>query len=180
MRRLASLVLAAALTLASVACSEPATDVTIPARTGHVADLAGILDVQALEAQLARIEAAGLDVVALTYETDQANCGEAFRAGLEMVTAWEADVALVAVARPGDFSSTADDRERCLGLRPLDDFAVGRGLREEVAEVLVPPLAADNRWADAFAVAADTLALALTGDGADGGSAGPSASEVQR
>ncbi len=164
MSRRTRAVLAAGLALAAMACSEPATDVTIPDRSGHVADLAGILDAPALESRLAQIAEDGLDVVALTYETEQANCGEAFRAGLEIVTGWDADVALVAVARPGDFTSTEDLRERCLGLRPLDDFAVGRGLREEIAEVLVPPLAADNRWDEAFMTAADALAADLTSD----------------
>jgi hypothetical protein len=148
------------LLLVLVGCGEPPVDVDIPAREGdqRVADLAGILDVPALEDRLAELADDGLEVVALTYETEQANCGEAFRAGLDIATAWEADVALVAVARPGDFASSADDRERCLGLRPVDDFAVGRGTREEIAEVLVPPLAAENRWDEAFGVAADTLA----------------------
>lgn len=152
---LATLALAAGL----VGCGEPPVDVDLPAREGdqRVADLAGILDVPALEDRLGELADAGLDVVALTYETDQANCGEAFRAGLEFATAWDADIALVAVARPGDFTSTDPDRQRCLGLRPVDDFAVGRDTREEIAEVLVPPLAAENRWDQAFGVAADTL-----------------------
>jgi hypothetical protein len=156
MRRTA---VAAALLGALAACGEPPVDVVLPDRAAgeHVADLAGILDEGALEDRLAGLAARGLDVVALAYETPQASCGEAFRAGLELATAWEADVALVAVARPGDFASTADDRERCLGLRPVDDFAVGRGTRERIAEQLVPPLAADNRWDEAFAAAADVL-----------------------
>lgn len=149
------------LVLAVSACAEPAIDVQLPERDGHVADLAGILDVDRLEAQLQQIAAQGLDVVALTYTTPQANCGEAFRAGREMATGWQADIALVAVARPGDFTATVEDRERCVGLRPVDDFAVGRGLREEIAEVLIPPLAADNNWDQAFAVAAETLAGSL-------------------
>lgn len=169
MRRVGVRCLAAAVAAVAVAgCGEPAIDVAIPERTpgAHVADLAGILDATALGSQLAAIEQRGLDVVALTYETPQANCGEAFRAGLELATAWEADVALVAVARPGDFTSTADDRERCLGLRPVDDFAVGRGTREEIAEVLVPPIAAENDWDRAFAVAAETLAEQVLDAGA--------------
>lgn len=144
-------------------CGEPVIDVAIPDRDGHVADLAGILDSAALDERLTAIEAEGLDVVALTYTTEQANCGEAFRAGLEFATAWEADVALVAVARPGEFEATDDDRERCLGLRPVDEFAVPGGLREEIAEELVPPIAADNDWDGAFRVAADRLAQELTG-----------------
>lgn len=166
-------VAAAILLLATIACGEPPIDVAIPERDGHVADLAGILDLEALDARLVAIEQAGLDVVALTYTTAQANCGEAFRAGLEMATAWEADVALVAVARPGDFASTEDGRERCLGLRPVDEFAVPGGLREEIAEILVPPIAADNDWDGAFLAAADRLAEALTGGAEETGAEGP-------
>lgn len=165
------LLLTVLLVLSTPACGEPPIDVTIPERDGHIADLAEILDDEALDARLDEIERAGLDVVALTYTTAQANCGEAFRAGLEMATAWEADVALVAVARPGDFASTEAGRERCLGLRPVDEFAVPGGLREEIAEVLVPEIAAENDWDGAFLAAADRLAEALTGggEGTDGG-----------
>ena len=153
------------LLLALTACGEPDVDVSIPERDGHVLDLAGILQTDDLETRLEALRERGLDVVALTYETPQANCGEAFRAGLELVTDWSADVAVVAVARPGDFASTSDDRERCLGLRPLDDFDVGRGLREEIAEQLVPPIAADNQWDQAFDVAITRLADELTEGG---------------
>jgi hypothetical protein len=153
------------------ACGEPALDVDFPPRDGHVADLAGILDTDALNARLEEIAADGLDVVALTYTTEQANCGEAFRAGLAFATEWEADVAVVAVARPGDFQSTEDDRVRCLGLRPVDDFAVSRTVREDIAEVLVPPIAADNDWDQAFVVAADRLAEDLTEQPTEGGDA---------
>lgn len=147
---------AAALSLTG--CGEPAVDVTIPPRAGHVADMAGILDVPALEDRLQDLEQQGLDIVVLTYQTDQANCGEAFRAGGELVADWEADIALVAVARLGDFQSRADDRERCLGLRPLDDFAVGRGLREQIAEEVWPPLLQDNEWDGAIEAAIEVLA----------------------
>jgi hypothetical protein len=170
------IVMAALVALALSACGEPPVDVAIPPRDGaFVADLAGILDADGLEEQLAATAAAGLDVVALTYTTPQANCGEAFRAGLEFAQRWEADVALVAVARPGDFTSTDDARLRCLGLRPVDDFAVPRGLREEIAEELVPPIAAENDWDAAFEVAARRLTEELTDAGADveaGGSGG--------
>ncbi len=165
-RALAAL-LVVALALGVAGCGEPETDVDIPARDDgrHVADLAGILDAEQLDDQLAAIEAGGLDVVALTYTTPQANCGEAFRAGLEFATAWEADVAIVAVARDGDFSSTDDQRERCVGVRPVDDFAVPGGLREEIAEGLGPPIAAENDWDEVFRVAADRLAEELVEDG---------------
>lgn len=165
-------------TLALTACGEPPIDVAIPDRDGHVADLAGILDARALDVRLAEVEAAGLDVVALTYTTEQANCGEAFRAGLEMATDWGADVALVAVALPGDFESTEDGRQRCLGLRPVDEFAVPGGLREEIAEVLVPPIAAENDWDAAFLAAADRLAEELTDEGDPAAPTAPAATEA--
>jgi hypothetical protein len=155
--------LLAMVAVLALSCGEPPVDVDIPARDdgSHVADLAGILDADALDARLAEIRADGLDVVALTYETDQANCGEAFRAGLAFAQAWQADVAVVAVARPGDFTATDADRERCLGLRPVDDFAVPGGLREEIAEGIVPPIAAENDWDGAFHAAVDRLAEEL-------------------
>ncbi|CAN5318802.1 hypothetical protein BH23ACT9_BH23ACT9_06050 [soil metagenome] len=163
LRRTASgVALALALALGLVACGEPPIDVAIPPRDGHVSDLAGILDIDQLDAQLTAIAEQGLDVVALTYTTPRANCGEAFRAGRDFAVAWEADIALVAVARPGDFTSTDEARVRCLGLRPVDEFAVPRGLREEIAEELVPPIAADNDWDGAFRIAAQRLGEELT------------------
>ena len=98
--------------------------------------------------------------MALTYTVEGANCGEAFRAGREFVQAWEADVAVVAVAEPGDFDDA--DGDRCVGLAPLDDFELGRGTREEVSEVIWPPLIDDNAWGEIFDVAADELFAALS------------------
>lgn len=161
MRNVAAAALAAVCVVA--ACGEPAPDVDLPARSGdaHVADEAGVFDAQErgdLEERLSEIAVDGPDVVALTYETDQANCGEAYRAAKRFVQAWDADIALVAVAAPGDFDSTEDTRKRCLGVQPRDERAVPGGLREEIAETLVPPKAADNDWYGAFVVAADALA----------------------
>lgn len=161
MRNVAAVALAAVLVIA--ACGEPAPDVALPARSGesHVADQAGVFDPQErgdLEDRLAEIAAGGPDIVALTYETDQANCGEAYRAAKRFVEVWDADVALVAVAAPGDFDSTAQTRKRCLGVQPRDERAVPGGLREEIAETLVPPKTADNDWYGAFLVAAEALA----------------------
>lgn len=146
--------MAAGALLGLLACGEPAPDVTIPAREPdqQVLDLAGILS-----DDLA-LDGAGLDVVVLTYETQQAGCGEAFRAGRQLVDAWQADVAVVAVAQPGDFAATGADRERCLGVQPRDDQLVGRGLREQIAEQIVPPLAAANNWDGAVRAAVDALA----------------------
>ena len=141
------------------ACGEPAVDVDIAPRDGgrHVADQAGILDAEALEQRLADAEDEGLDIVALTYESEQANCGEAYRAAREFVRTWEADVALVAVAKPGDFESSEQTRQRCLGVQPLDDRGLPGDLREQIAEELVPPKAGANDWDGAFAVAVDAL-----------------------
>lgn len=147
--------LAAAVLLA--ACGEPAVDVTIPEREPEqqVADLAGILDAGALEERLGGLD--DKDIVVLTYETDQASCGEAFRAAGEFVRAWEADIALVAVARPGDFASDDEQRQRCLGVQPLDDRSVPGALREQIAEELIPPKAAVNDWDGAFGAAVEAL-----------------------
>lgn len=140
------------------ACGEPAVDVAIPARepSQHVLDLADVLDDDALERRLAALD---VDVVALTYETEQASCGEAFRAGRELVAAWDADVAIVAVAAPGDFTSTAADRERCLGVQ-AGAAVVSGGVREQIAEEVAPPLAGENDWQGAFDAAVEELAEA--------------------
>lgn len=141
------------------ACGEPPADVAIPPRaTGdHVVEKAGILDAQALESRLAEIADSGMDIVALTYETQEATCGEAFRAAREFVGIWEADVALVAVARPGDFTSDDPGRQRCFGVQPRDDRGISGALRERIAEELVPPRASANDWDGAFRVAVDAL-----------------------
>ena len=151
------LLLVAVVSLAG--CGEPAVDVSIPPRGDdeHVADLAGILDEPALEATLSALRADDLDIVALTYETEQATCGEAVRAARTFVRDWGADVAIVAVARPGDFASDEEARRRCLGVQPLDDRAIPGSLREEIAEVLVPPRTATNDWDAAFLIAAQAL-----------------------
>lgn len=151
-----SLLLALLISLLG-ACGEPPIDVAIRERVGdeRVLDEAGILDAAALEQHLA---GHGVDVVALAYETPQASCGEAFRAGAAFVRAWEADVAIVAVARPGDFTSDEETRVRCLGLTPLDDRAISADVRERIAEVIVPPITATNDWTRAFTAAADALA----------------------
>lgn len=153
-------VLTGLLAAAGLACGEPPVDVDIPARgvRTHVADLAGILDVDRLTGSLEPAAADGLDIVVLTFETPQASCGEAFRAGAEFVDAWDGDVAVVAVARPGDFASEGDDRQRCLGVHPRDERDVPGAVRERIAEELVPPLAAKNQWTAAVQAAIHELA----------------------
>lgn len=153
---------AAAATVLLVACGEPAVGVEMPERPAgeHVADLAHVFGGRAheLNTRLVQIASDGPEIVALTYETDEATCGEAYRAARQFVEEWDADVAIVAVAAPGDFGSTADDRRRCVGVQPRDERAVPGGLREEIAEEIVPPEAADNEWTDAFLAAAEALA----------------------
>ncbi|MGH8907142.1 MAG: TPM domain-containing protein [Egibacteraceae bacterium] len=157
--------LAVALLLAALnACGEPPIQVEIPPRQPgqQVLDLAGLLDGQVADRLRAIGEQQGLDIVALTYETDAANCGEAFRAGGAFVRQWGAEVAIVAVAEPDGFTRPADDRQACFGVQPRDEFALPRSLREEIVERLTPPLTQQNRWSQAFLTAADELA-ALSG-----------------
>lgn len=161
MRRLVAV---AALALALTAC-EPAVDLTIPERQpGQVLlDQAGILD-ERVEQRLRAAGEGGRDIVALTYETEQAGRGEANRAGRRLLDEWDADLALVAVARPGDFTSTdADRRERVFGLEAVDAYDVPRGLREEIVETLVPPIARENDWPAVFLLAVDRLEDQLEG-----------------
>ncbi len=105
--------------------------------------------------------------MALTYESEQASRGEASRAGQLLIERWGADLALVAVARPGDFESTVVDREdpedrrRYFGVEPADPFAVSGDLRERVVEGTVPPIAAENRWGDVFRTAVEELRQGL-------------------
>lgn len=159
-----ALIVAAVVTLLLGGCGEPPLAVEIPPRDGHIADMAGILDVEALEGRLEDYAADdGVDIVALTYIAEDANAGEAFRAGRAFVDAWDADVALVAVAAPGAF--TDPQQEAFVGLQPLDDFAVGRGTREEITEQLWPELILERRWDEVFTVGAEELRDALVEDG---------------
>ena len=163
----AAVVVGAAL---AAACGEPPLAIELPARErgAHVADLAGVLDAGAVDERLAALEGdTGIDVVALVYEAEAANCGEAFRAGGALVEAWDADVAVVAVARPGGFDVEDAGRERCLGVRPRSERLVPPAVREEIAEELLPPLARERRWDDAVLVAAERAAAAAASE-ADG------------
>lgn len=152
------------LGVALAACGEPPIAVEIPARESgqQVLDLAGVVGPGvALRLEAIR-EDEGLDLVALTYETTAASCGEAFRAGGAFVQEWQADVAIVAVARPGDFASTDEEREACFDIQPRDERAVPGSLRQEIVEQQVPPLTEQNRWAEAFHAAAERLAEELS------------------
>lgn len=166
-RRLAATLTVTALALGALAlagCGEPAVDLALPDREvgQHVADQAGVLDGTDLEERLAALADAGLDVVAVTYESDRAGLGESRRAGQLVVARWGADIALVAVAAPGDFtSSDVDARRRFFGLEPADTFAVPRGLRERVAEERAPPLAETNDWPAVFTMAVEEIEAEL-------------------
>lgn len=156
--RVVALVLVALL--AAAGCGEPAVDLTVPDRDPgqHVLDRAGVLDGSDITERLAALAEAGLDVVAVTYETPRAGLGESRRAGQLVLDRWGADIALVAVAAEGDFTSTdAQTRRRYFGLEPADAFAVPRGLRERIAEERAPALAEANDWPAVFAMAIDEI-----------------------
>lgn len=156
--RVVAVVVAALLVLA--ACGEPAVDLSVPARDPgqHVLDAAGILEGTAVAERLAALEDAGLDVVAVTYETPRAGLGEGRRAGQLLIEEWGADIALVAVADPGDFTSTdVEARRRFFGLEPSDTVVVPRSLRERIAEERAPPLAEANDWPGVFTMAIDEI-----------------------
>jgi hypothetical protein len=148
-------------------CAEPGVALEVPDRAPgqRVLDPAGILD----DAVAARLDTAAdkaeVDVVALAFTDEAASLGQADRGGRRLLEAWDADVVLVAVARPGDFASRDDDRRRFFGVFSADRFAVPRGLREDILEEVVPSLAARNRWPAAFIAAADALATGLAGGG---------------
>lgn len=160
-RRLVALVAVAVLLLSG--CGEPPVDLDVPNRGPDqaVLDRAGILDTPEIEERLRAFD--DRDVVALTYETEQASRGEAQRAGQLLVREWDADVVLVAVARPGDFFSMVVDREdprdrqRFFGIEPADNFEVPGSVREEIVEGTIPPIAAENDWQQVFVTAAEDL-----------------------
>jgi hypothetical protein len=146
-----------ALLAAAAACGEPEPDLEVPPRQAgqQVVDHAGILAGSGVEERLGGLPA---DVVAVAYESPDASRGHADRAGRLLLDAWEAEVAVVAVARPGDFTSTDEDaRERFFGVVATDVRLVSRAARERIVDEVVPPLAARNDWAGAFHAALDEL-----------------------
>jgi len=158
-----------ALAAVAVGCGEPAVDLDLPARAEGqtVLDLADAVDDGAVEEALADLRELGYDAVAVTYETEQAGRGEAARAGRLVVEEWDADIVLVALARPGDFASAdTEERERFFGIEPADTFAVPGGLREEIVEETIPAVAAGNDWQGVFETAAEDLAEGLAGEAA--------------
>lgn len=157
-RRLVAVLAMAVLAMSG--CGEPDVDLDLPGRAPdqHVLDTAGILDGTDVQERLDALADEGLDIVAVTYETPRASLGESRRAGQLVVEEWGADIALVAVAAPGDFTSTDDQtRERFFGLEPAGTVTVPRGLRERVAEERAPLLAEVNDWPGVFAMAIDEI-----------------------
>lgn len=160
MRR-ASLAVLIALCAVAACTGEPEPDLEVPDRAeGQVVlDQADILDDEQVAVALSRI--AGFDAVAVTYETEQANAGEARRAAQRILRRWGADLVVIAVAQPGDFTATGPERERFVGLEPADTFAVPGELREEIAEESLADVATTNDWTAVFTTAADLLADGL-------------------
>ncbi|HWH33293.1 MAG TPA: hypothetical protein VNU01_11550 [Egibacteraceae bacterium] len=161
MRRAAWLV--AVLALALGACGEPEVPLQVPPRGADdvVIDDARILDVDALARDLYAFRHQGWDPVLVTFEAEGASMGMADRAGRKVIEAWGADLAIVAVAEPGDFRATGSERRRFFGLFARDVREVPRDVRERIVEELVPPIAARNDWTEAFHVAVTELAGAL-------------------
>lgn len=159
-RRARRLAAAVGLAAALLACGEPAVGVELPSRRDdqQVLDLAGVLD-DGVERRLSQMRAElGVDVVAFTFEDERASLGQADRGGRLVLGEWGADVVLVAVARPGDFTNPDPSaRRRFFGVNAEDRFAVGRDLRERVVEEAVPPPASDNDWTRAFHAAIDVI-----------------------
>jgi hypothetical protein len=168
-RRLAATV--AAVALALVACGEPPVPLDIPERGAgqSVLDLAGVLDDDDpdLTRALAALRRLGWDPVLIAFEAQGANMGLADRAGRKVLETWKADIALVAVAEPEHFTRWDGDRERFFGLFAREVREVPRDIRERIVEQLVPPMAADNDWTGAFALALRELARALGEAGED-------------
>lgn len=162
-------VLILALAMALAACGDPEVSLEVPTRgpDQHVLDTVGVLDA-AVEERLREVsEGSGLDVIAVAFEDEQASRGQADRGGKLVLDEWDADVALVVVAAPGDLTSTDEGRRRHFGVTAGDRFVVTRGLRERIVTERVPEPAADNEWTLAFHAAIDELEAELpsAGDG---------------
>lgn len=141
---------------------EPDAPFTPPERGDgqRVHDLAGVVDAEVVEQRLAALsETTGVDAVAVAWTDEQASLGQAARGAEELLQAWEADVALSAVAAPGAFTD-ADAGQRFFGLE-ADRLEISRGLRERIVEDAVPGPAGRNDWTGAFLAAADELEAEL-------------------
>lgn len=140
---------------------EPSVDVELPARDGqHLHDAAGVVDAEVVEQRLAALERSeGIDAVAVVWEDEQASLGQAARGATQILDAWQADVALSAVAHPGAFTDQQAGR-RFFGVEG-DRFEVGSGLRERIVEDVVPGPAGENDWTAALLAAIDEIEAEL-------------------
>lgn len=140
---------------------EPTVDVELPARDGqHLHDAAGVVDADVVEQRLAALEQSeGVDVVAVVWEDEEASLGQAARGATRTLEAWQADVALSAVAHPGAFTDQQAGR-RYFGVEG-DRFEVGSGLRERIVEDVVPDPAGENDWTTALLAAIDEIEAEL-------------------
>ena len=158
--RMAAALLGLSLALGTAACSgEPPVPLEVPQRGANQVflDRAGILDEGQLAPLVNEFRHRGWDPVLVTFETEDASLGMADRAGRKVIEAWGADLAIVAVAAPGDFDSDAPDRRRYFGLFARNVRDIPRAARERIVEELIPPIAAANRWDDVFATAVREL-----------------------
>lgn len=140
---------------------EPSVGVELPAREGqHLHDAAGVVDADAVEQRLAALERReGIDAVAVVWEDQEASLGQAARGATQILDAWQADVALSAVAHPGAFTDQQAGR-RFFGVEG-DRLEVGSGLRERIVEDVVPEPAGDNDWTAALLAAIDEIEAEL-------------------
>ena len=161
-RLLLPIVVAVAALAVLLLAREPEADLDPPPRGADdvVLDPAGVLDETVAEA-LADLAEHGWDAVALAYETPQAGEGEAQRGGQLLQEVWQADLVVVAVARPGEFRSDDADRRRAVGIAAESARTVPPALREVVAEEAMAEPAGRNAWSEAFVAAAERLRAEL-------------------
>ena len=161
-RLLLPVVVAAAVLAVLLLAREPDADLDPPPRGPDdvVLDEAGVLD-ETVAAAFAELAGHGWDAVALAYESPQAGEGEAQRGGRLLREAWEADVVVVAVARPGEFTGAQGDRRRAVGIDAKSARVVPPALREAVAEEAMAEPAGRDAWSEAFVAAAERLRAEL-------------------
>ncbi len=165
-RLLLPVVVAVAILAVLLLAREPEADLEPPPRGADevVLDPEGVLD-ETVAAAFAELAEHGWDAVALAYETPQAGEGEAQRGGRLLREAWQADIVVVAVARPGDFASEDEDRRRAVGIAAESARTVPPALREAVADEAMAEPAGRNAWSEAFVAAADYLRAELESGG---------------
>ncbi|QBI21619.1 hypothetical protein ER308_19985 [Egibacter rhizosphaerae] len=143
--------------------NEPDPDLAVSEREGdaRVVDPAGVLDGDAVGEAFARLDEAGWDGVALAFESEQANQGEAQRSGRLLLEEWDVDLVVVAVARPGDFEVGPNGGRRAVGVEARNAREVPGELRERISDEVMAPHAEENAWTAAFVEAAEALEAEL-------------------